>query len=345
MLMKNIYTFCVLLMCMIACNPPKHKELTAPKVVLNHAIILNEGGYTHNNADVSVYDVDSNKVENDVYKRSNQKDLGDVLQSVTWHDHRFFWVLNNSEKVVATDSTFKEQYIINGFKSPRYIYFVDQMKAYVSDLYDTRIAVVDLTNKKIVKYIPCKAGTEQFLPQKMSNDVWVSNSYSDKIYKINTASDQLVDSITTSYGPCDMVYDRNDLAWVGCSGQKDKGQPSALLCIDLSSKKIIKKVEADAKGSFGESRLCTNASKDTLYWTAQGIKKMAISADTYPSDYFIEAKGRIFYGLNINPYNGDVYVCDAVDYSQNGYVIRFDKKGNEIAKVKVGKIPNGVFFR
>lgn len=343
--MKNSAAAIYVLALLLCCNPPKHKEPTPVKVVLSHVVVLNEGGYTYNNAEISIYNADSNKVENDIFRRNNQKPLGDVLQSAASFDHRFYWVLNNSEKVVVTDSSFKEQYTISGFKSPRYIYIVDHTKAYVSDLYDTRIAVVDLSSKKIHKYIPCKAGTEQFLQQKMSSYVWVSNSYTDKIYKIDTQTDQLVDSITTPYGPSSMVYDRYDHIWVGCSGQKDKGQPSALVCIDVATQKILKKLEADTKGTFGESRLCINASKDTLFWTAQGIKKAPITADTYPTDDFIEANGRILYGLNVNPHNGDVYVCDAVDYSQNGYVIRFDKKGHEISKFKVGKIPNGVFFK
>ncbi|HTF81079.1 MAG TPA: DUF5074 domain-containing protein, partial [Cytophagales bacterium] len=276
---NRLFSLCFALgLTLCSCNAPKRKELTPLKDLKNDIIVLNEGGFEHNNAEISIYNQDSGTVVNEVFRQRNHKSMGDVLQSVAWHDHKFYWIMNNSQKILITDSNYVHINTITGMRSPRYMYFVDQNKAYVSDLFGHQIAVVDLQTLQVLRSIPCKGWTEKFIKEDHSTDVWVSNRYTDKIYKINTATDVITDSITTVYAPCDLVYDKHGRLWVSCSGKSEDNIPGALLCIDLKSKQVLKKLEAPAGHNFGDGRLCVDASKSYLLWIDGGIKRVHIDA-------------------------------------------------------------------
>ncbi len=335
----------ILLLIIWGCNEPKHKEISPIAIPINHLIVLNEGGFTYNNSEISIIDIDSNKIFNNVFSQKNNTEMGDVLQSVTFSNNKYYWVMNNSRLVIITDTNFVQTAQVTGLNSPRYLYVVSTSKAYVSDFTSNKIAILNLTNNQISGYINCKGFTERFVNDPSNKAVWVSNRTTDKIYKIDIESDILIDSMALSYGPSDMEYDKNHHLWISCSGDENKKIKSTLFCVDINHKTIVKKLESTSATNFWTSRLCFNATKDTLLWIDAHLKKMSITESKYPSSNFIEANGRIFYGLNTNPINDEIYLTDAVDYSQNGYLLRFDKSGREIGKYKVGIIPNGVFLK
>jgi DNA-binding beta-propeller fold protein YncE len=53
----------------------------------------------------------------------------------------------------------------------------------------------------------------------------------------------------------------------------------------------------------------------------------------------------MLYGINVNPENGDIYVADAIDYTQSGAIYRYSTEGILIDQFKVGVIPNGMVFK
>ena len=56
------------------------------------------------------------------------------------------------------------------------------------------------------------------------------------------------------------------------------------------------------------------------------------------------SSGQIFYGLGVNPDNGNIWVADAVDYQQKGVFFHYTPDGTLIEQVTAGVIPNGVIF-
>ena len=80
--------------------------------------------------------------------------LGDVAQSMTIHGDKGWIVVNNSHVIFAIDTkTFKETGRIENLTSPRYIHFVSDTKAYVTQLWDNRIFIVDPRRYEIIGYI------------------------------------------------------------------------------------------------------------------------------------------------------------------------------------------------
>ena len=117
-------------------------------------VICNEGNFQYGNATLSFYNPASGEVENELFYRANGFRLGDVAQSVTLFDDRLWVVVNNSHVIFALNSTsFTETGRITGLTSPRYIHFVDSRKAYVSQLWDNRLAIVDPKRYEVTGYI------------------------------------------------------------------------------------------------------------------------------------------------------------------------------------------------
>ena len=106
--------------------------------------ITNEGNFQYGNATLSYYDPETKQIENEVFYRANAMKLGDVAQSMVIRNGIGWIVVNNSHVIFAIDiHTFKEVGRITNFTSPRYIHFISDEKAYVTQIWDNRIFIVN----------------------------------------------------------------------------------------------------------------------------------------------------------------------------------------------------------
>lgn len=116
--------------------------------------IVCEGNFQYGNGSLSYYDPAERTVVNEAFFRANGYRLGDVAQSMTMANGLGWIVVNNSHVVFAIDpQTFREVGRITGFTSPRYIHFVSPTKAYVTQLWDNRIFIVDPVAYRITGHI------------------------------------------------------------------------------------------------------------------------------------------------------------------------------------------------
>ena len=76
----------------------------------------------------------------------------------------------------------------------------------------------------------------------------------------------------------------------------------------------------------------------------KGVFKMAVDAEGLPALPFIPEAKRLFYGLGIDPSTSEIYVSDAVDYLQRGWVFRYSPKGTLIDSLKVDITPSAFGF-
>jgi hypothetical protein len=72
---------------------------------------------------------------------------------------------------------------------------------------------------------------------------------------------------------------------------------------------------------------------------------MDIALDRLPNTPIIAETGATFYKLAVNPSNGDIFVTDAVDYSQKGYVMIYKNDGTFISKERADIIPGSMCFK
>lgn len=315
--------------------------------------ITNEGNFQYGNASLSYYNPTTKTVENEVFYRANAMKLGDVAQSMTIHNNTGWIVVNNSHVVFAIDTqTFKETGRITNLTSPRYIHFVSDEKAYVTQLWDNRIFIVNPKRYEIVGHIVCpnmtmeSGSTEQMV--QYGKYVFVNCwSYQNRILKIDTETDKVVDELTVGIQPTSLVLDCNNKLWTLTDGGYD-GSPygyeaPSLYRIDAETFTIEKQFKFSANDT--PSELQTNTSKDKIYWLNNDVWAMNVTDENLPAKSFLENKGTIYYGLTICPHTGDVYVADAIDYNQQGKIYHYSKEGQLIDEFYVGITPGAFCWK
>lgn len=329
--------------------------------------ILCEGNYNYGNSTLSYYNPAEKSVENGVFRRANDRRLGDTGQSILIKGDTAYIAIENSGivwgvrtsdfKVVGQLEAKKETKITN----PRYVHIVSPDKAYVTDLYSDYINIfnprtfqwtgaIDVSQIRSNGYCSTEEmvqyGTEVFV------NCW---SYSNKILVIDTQSDAVSDMIELdSWQPKSIEMDCNGKLWVITDGGFSTGEESFsdnvphIYRIDAASRSV--ELNMALPEDEANVQIALNGTADTLYMLNNDIYRFDVTVHSLPSEPFIYApagadgKRHKLYGIDVNPNNGDIYVCDAVDYSQSGYVYRYTDQGVLADKFRVGITPNHVAF-
>lgn len=315
--------------------------------------IVCEGDFQFGNATLSYYDPEDKIVENEIFYKANSMKLGDVAQSMTIFNNKGWIVVNNSHVIFAIDPvTFKEIGRIENLPSPRYIHFINEEKAYVTQIWDNRIFIVNPKTYSIIGTIT----VDNMLLQSGSTEQMVSYgkyvfvncwSYQNRLLKIDTETDEIVAEITVGIQPNSLVMDYQNRLWTmtdgGYEGSVYGYEAPSLYCIDPETLEILKKFDFELGDS--PSEITINGDKTTLYWINDDIWKMNVDSPQLPQAPFIENINTKYYGLTVNPYNSEVYVADAIDYMQQGIIYRYNSTGGLVDKFYVGVVPGSFCWK
>ena len=317
--------------------------------------IVNEGQFLSANASISFFDPIKDSVYNHIFYRANQVPLGDVAQSMSIRGENAFIVVNNSGKIYRVrrkDMTYQGK--VTGLTSPRYIEIEGNAdlpsKAYVSDLYSGKIMVVDPLKGTVLDSIDVGASGGRLSSEQMilhSGKLYVACwSFGRQVLVIDTSTDRLADSIEVGKQPNSMVMDKDGCIWVLSDGGfpfSSYGQEKASLTrVNLETMRAeTMKIWDDIRVS--PTDLCINGTGDSLYFISEGVYKVSLGMEGF-DEALIREDGRQFYSLGIDPADGIIYIGDAVDYQQNGWVHRYSPKGTAIDSFRVGVNPGYFCF-
>lgn len=321
--------------------------------------VCNQGNFMYGNASLSYYDPETMEVLNEVFFNTNALPLGDVAHSMLVRDSLGYVVLNNSGRIyILNTHTFKLVGKITGLTSPRYMHFISESKAYVTDLYARSIAIVNPLSMEVTGSIAVnnhESGFSQHATEQMVQvDKYVYTncwSYDNQILVIDSQTDRVVDSIEVLKQPNSMVLDRHQTLWV----LSDGGFPESPYGYELPG---LMKIEAGSgkaeivhrfsQGSMPRS-LSINGSGDTLYFLDGGVYRYAVGSMREPellidSPYPSGAQGG-FYALEVDPVSTELYVADVIDFVQRGIVYRFTPQGVAVDTFQTGIGPGGFCFK
>ncbi len=316
--------------------------------------ILNEGQFGKPNGSVNYFNrknLDSVAIEGDIFKKNNNnRNLGDVVQSMTIVDSRAFIVVNNSNKVEIVDAgTFKSLAPEITLKSPRYAVSANN-KLYVTEYFGPafpasaivkgQVSVIDLSTYKVLKTI--EVGK---LPEKLllaNGKIYVTNNRDNTVSVINPNSDVVETTLVVADKPNSLVQDATGAIWVYCSGYASWEQAIATNATLVKFNPATPTTQVKlAFPTNGGGNLTMNAAKTMLYYSYKGINSMSTTATSLPNAPLIK---RSFYGFGVDS-DGTIYGSDALNYAVNGRVIRFNSNGIALDSMTVGLIPNGFIFR
>ena len=351
------HIFAVVVLLLTSCMRWEYGTQERFNLLGDGVFITNEGNFTYGGASLSFYQPDDKHIENDLFQRANAMRLGDVAQSMAIRNGIGWVVVNNSHVVFAIDvETLREVGRITDLPSPRYICFVSDEKAYISQIDSDRIIVVNPKKFEITGEIVCPmttpyrtGSTEQMVV--VGDYLYVACwSYQKRILKIDTRTDEVVDFVDVGIQPKSIVVDKNDKLWVVSDGGYEGnalGYESAKLYRINPENLAIEKLFELGQNSVGDasrsaSRLKINDRGDRLYWIDGGVWRMAIDAEELPSEPFIKpvvGVGRcLYYALGIAPDTEEVYVGDALDYQQRSIIYRYSVEGKLLDNFTAGVI-------
>lgn len=346
-LKNNLHIF-VLLLLLVSCrkDKPPIKPSNGEIIGAKRVWVLNEGNFGTANASYSLYDPSNGNLIQNCWTTYNTGNLGDVLQSISKIGNRYYLVLNNSSKIaIINGSTFQKEGEINGLISPRYLLQVSNNKAYVSNLKlnggTNYIQIIDLNSHSVTGSIQCNGWTENMILS--YGKVFVSNPKKNYIYIIDTQTDQLTDSIYTQ-APCtELVKDKDEKIWAIRTEQSAQGILPALLKLNPLTKTIESALNFS---NMNETplRLKINGSGDKLYYLNPDLHQLPVNASSLTPTLTIPQGNMNFYALGIDPVTDEIYIGDAIDFNQNGTVMRYQPSGNFHSSFKVGIIPGAFYF-
>jgi YVTN family beta-propeller protein len=306
--------------------------------------ILNEGNYRAGNGSLSFFSYDSLKIYNHVFFDVNQRPLGDIPYSMSFHDGKAYIIVNNSGKIeIVNSKNLVSIATIDGIISPRFISFINDSKGYVTSLYSDSVAILNLSANSVSGHINLKKTSESIVV--VHSEAYVANwTGGNKIMVINTVNDQVIDSIEVGWEPETMVIDKNETLWVLCNGGWKREHFAELVGIDTRTNTIVKRFTFP---SIDDSPVCLqiDGKGEILFFIMNGVRQMNINAIQLPSEVFIPDGGYSFYKMGVDPVNNEIFVTDAADYVQKGNLLRYSKDGVLLSQMQSDIIPGGIFFK
>lgn len=306
--------------------------------------ILNEGNFRWGNGSLSFYSYDSAKIYNDLFSNINERPLGDVPNSMAIFGDMAYILVNNSGKIeVVNKNTLLSQSTINDLVSPRNMAIVTNSKAYVTSMYSDSIAIINLNNNTISGYINLRRTSESIIVN--GSKAFISNWVGgNEIMVVSIANDKVTDSILVGAEPESMVLDKNANLWVLCNGGWMRTTPAEINVINTSTNKVVKELVFHDKQA---SPSCLNIDRigETLYYLDGGVRQLNFNSETLPASPLIAESGHYFYKLGINPSNSDIFVTDAADYQQKGFVYHYKNDGTLLSTLNADIIPGLMCFK
>ena len=319
---------------LVSCKKEKGKDPYTPIPQVNEKIlVLCEGNFQWGNAEFDLFDEDSLKLFSSVFAAANQGNaLGDVLQSALHCDSLLWLVVNNSGKLVGVDAgTFEIKREIKGLKSPRYMLYLGDGIALVTDLFANKLSKVDLRNKKIISSVSCKGWTENLIFS--GNEIAVASG-DGKLYWLDKNANSITDSTTVRTGCRWLRVDKNKNIWALAS---DSGK--SVLYQLSPAHQILQSFTIP----FSTMKLDMNPNGDSLYFLGKGLYTMNIHATEIPASPVFSESGFEYYGLGVNPKTGSVYISNAKDYVSKGEFVVW-RNGAVKSRMNCGINPGEFYF-
>ena len=348
--------------------PMESKELSS--FAQNEPIgmyLLNEGNMGSNKATIDYLDFSKGIYIRNIYGERNPnviKELGDVGNDIQVYGNRLYAVINCSHKVEVMDLRTCRRIGQIDIPNCRYIRF-HQDKAYISSyvgpvsidpnaqlgaIFEVDTATLCITRQVTVGYQP-----EEF--EIIGNYLYVANSggyrapdYDSTLSVVDLTDFRQVKKIPVCVNPHRVRKDQYDRLWITSRGDHKEVQPQ-LVCLQplhptpytlhhISPSEMV--IIGDSMYYYGSHWSDETMSNHITY----GIFNVRTS--TLLSDHFItdgtEQNIKIPYGIQVNPYNGDIYITDAKNYVSSGQLHCYSREGKRKWSVRTGDIPAHMCF-
>lgn len=317
------------------------------------AIVVNEGQFGYGTSSLTTLSTDGG-VEQDVFRRINNRPMGDVAQSLTRIGDYYYVPLNNSRKVeVFETKTYRsiETMSIDLDVIPMYLTHLGGDSVAVTDQkMNSKLMIMDInhnTNRKFVRrYIDL--GGRSFQMQLLNDKLFVGG---DRllVFDLNNLTGEGMRTIKRKDGSAiqtvdfsKVVIDKNNLLWVLGHHQ--------VICIDPVTEQTVYELEV-GNLNINTWVSCIDISPDrsTLYFnSARKVYRIDIDNPVVPTTPIIDIDRkdqRTVYNMSVSKQN-TIFFCEVLYGSiSRAEIYEYEPStGNEKGHFKAGIFPHYIHF-
>ena len=358
--MKNLMAIVLLATIFNACKKVETNAPTAPPQLTPAvgAYVLSEGGFGSNNTKLSFYNFANSTVTGNYFAQQNPTitaGLGDTGNDMIVYGGKLYIVMNVSGRVTVLNASngifIKNISFISGTfnKQPRYAVGA-RGKIYVT-AYDNKVSVIDTTALAIVNTIDVGPNPEGIAAS--ANYLYVANSGGFNVVPDSTLS--LIDlnteteirKIKVGVNPNKVQINQGGNIFVSAYG--DFGSKPASISV-INGAVNLTSINLGPSFAYSHIRIAGDLAYIYNNYASGGTAKVFNSAlNTFVRNEFI-TDGTVLatpYGIDVDEFNGDVYIADAKDYVTAGSVTCFTNAGVKKFSFSVapGVNPNKIVFR
>ncbi len=319
-------------------EPVNMGEVPFPTVFNSGLFIINEGQFSNSNASLDYFLPHKDTVLQRVYQTVNQEELGDIFQSVSFDEDNLYLIINNSGKIIVIDRlSLQKKGTIEGLPSPRQMVYTGTGNLwYVSNLFSQHLYVVNTATMQIDDMIETGSSTDPIL--KVDNKLYIGLPNTNTLLIKEDGSNSF-DTLLVNKGASSLVKDNDNNVWLLCYGDFYQSGEAGIFKINTQSHTIEKTI-AIAEGF--PSELVYSSRNNALFYLNTDLFKLELDADTEPVNPYIKASGRTIYGVTVDEPRNELYLADAINFVERGFVYRYTMSGVVIDTIPAGIVPNAV---
>lgn len=324
----------------------------------NYAYVLNEGNWGANDSEISRLNIDNGTIEANWFSASNGRGLGDLAQDLVHYGTKLYATIHGSNTIEVVDpATGKSLRRIDmGDRGPRYIAY-HEGKIYVT-CYDKSVVRIDTTTYAI----EAACHLSGMRPEQLcvvGERLYVCNSW-----EYGTANEAVYDSTLSVID----IPSFTEIAKVGIvispATQTHALNPNRIKANNQGQ--LVISCGGDYKTRPAQTVICTltsgtptfsvypiTATNFDFYGNDMYAYATTYDAHSNPTTLFYCNETPILesysstlsytYSININPDNGDLYICNSPIFA-NSDVYCFSKEGDKRWQVEAGVFTSKVVF-
>lgn len=331
--------------------------------------LLNEGNMGSNKASLDYFDYSTGQYKRNIYAEINPdvpKEMGDVGSDLQIYGDRMYAVINCSNKIEVMEAATARRIGQIEIPNVRFIRFHDgyayatsyagpvlinptyEQLGYVSKIDTATLQVVD----------KCVVGFQPDQLEIQDGKIYVANSggymvpnYENTISVIDLESFTVTETIPIAINLHLIKADRHGCLWITSRGDY-YDQEAALYCYDTRKHRLEAKLDIPVSSMdlVGDSLYAVSAQwsylsmSNTVSYAIIDVNTRQKLTDNFITDG-TESKIKIPYMVKVNPLSKEIFVSDARNYVNPGYLHCYSPEGTLRWSVRTGDIPAHIAFR
>lgn len=316
----------------------------------NGILVLCEGLFQQNNASISWINGNDNSIETHFFEKNTSRGLGDTGNDMLRYGAKIYIAVNVSstlEVMSARDfSSIQQLSMVQGgiAKQPR------NMAAYGGKVYitcfDGHVDVLDTSSLTITSRIPVGLNPDGIAIS--GSKLFVGNSgglnaptMDSTISIIDLNTDQEIDRITIGMNPGAITVDQDGEVYVVTRGNYSN-IPSRLNRLDANTHVVLQQFPFDASSTIrmGQNILISYYDYNSQQATVALFD--ASSEQMINANYLDLGSVTTPYNLHYSANKNRIYLMDAMNYVNAGYVREFNASGSLLNSYQVGLNPTKI---